>query len=210
MPLKRIPVDSAAVGMYIAGFDRSWFKTPFLRHRFLIRSQAQLEKLRRAGIREVLIDPSRGSDIEEPDKKSAQNGHLSHTLAAPLPEESPSKWSAPSVRDLNSARQAYERLADSIRQVFHSIGSSGTVRIEEAKEVVQEIIIVTRTLNAPALMLAIGRSRQLDRSLSEHALAVCTYTLILGQALRYGFSAYMIWRPGLCSMTSDCFNYRNT
>lgn len=36
-------------------------------------------------------------------------------------------------------------------------------------------------------MLAIGRSRQLDHSLSEHAIAVCTYALILGQALHYGF-----------------------
>lgn len=48
--------------MYLCGIDRSWMDTPFLRHRFLIRSSSDLTELRQCGIQEITIDTDRGLD----------------------------------------------------------------------------------------------------------------------------------------------------
>ena len=63
MAIKRIPTTSAQVGMYLCGIDRSWLKTPFLVHRFLIKSSSDIAKLEQSGIREIIIDTDRGRDI---------------------------------------------------------------------------------------------------------------------------------------------------
>jgi hypothetical protein len=46
--------------MYLVGVDRSWFHTPFLRHKFLITHQSELDILQRSGICEVTIDTEQG------------------------------------------------------------------------------------------------------------------------------------------------------
>jgi Domain of unknown function (DUF3391) len=57
---KRIPLTSLRVGMYLVGVDRSWLHTPFLRHRFKISHQSELDALQRSGIVEVTIDTGLG------------------------------------------------------------------------------------------------------------------------------------------------------
>lgn len=44
--------------------DLPWHRTPFLFHKRLIRHQQDIDLLRRHGIKEVNIDPSRGFDVE--------------------------------------------------------------------------------------------------------------------------------------------------
>jgi hypothetical protein len=53
-------------GMYVVGLDRSWFQTPFLIHRKLIKDAAEIETFKLHGIREVVIDVSYGAGIEPP------------------------------------------------------------------------------------------------------------------------------------------------
>ena len=53
---KRISIDRLRRGMYIAGLDQSWFKTPFLRHKWLIKREDEIHLLQAYGIQEILID----------------------------------------------------------------------------------------------------------------------------------------------------------
>ena len=63
MAQRTIPLTRLIVGMYLTGVDRSWLQTPFLRHKFKIEDQLEIEALRRAGITEVTIDTERGLDV---------------------------------------------------------------------------------------------------------------------------------------------------
>ncbi|MBF0517352.1 MAG: DUF3391 domain-containing protein [Nitrospirae bacterium] len=60
---KKIPASAARLGMYIDGFDTSWFKTPFLRHHFELKSQDQLEKIIESSVEHVYIDTAKGLDV---------------------------------------------------------------------------------------------------------------------------------------------------
>ena len=83
MAFKRIFVDSLKIGMYVTRLDCPWYQSPFLKHRFLIRSQSQLDKLKRSGIQEVTIDSSRGLDIETPPHIAASDEPLPVLLIHP-------------------------------------------------------------------------------------------------------------------------------
>ena len=63
MAPRTIPLSRLMIGMYLIGVDRSWLKTPFLRHTFKIKDQSEIEALRRAGIIEVTIDTGQGLDL---------------------------------------------------------------------------------------------------------------------------------------------------
>ncbi|KJU85076.1 metal dependent phosphohydrolase [Candidatus Magnetobacterium bavaricum] len=60
---KRILTEELCIGMFIDGMDASWFKTPFLKHHFLIKTNEQIEKVKETGIEYVFIDPDKGADI---------------------------------------------------------------------------------------------------------------------------------------------------
>ena len=184
--IKRIPAGSLKIGMYVNGLDCPWYKSPFLRHRFLVRSRSQLDKLMRYGIREVIIDTSRGLDFDTPEPAVAPaDCEIPAPIIDPSPgDRSPSSFQA-MAQDLQVAREARERLAQSVRTVFGRISSSGVVRVDEVQDVVREIIIVTRTLTNPAAFISLSRFGKFDPSLSDHALSVCTLALILGRSVGY-------------------------
>ena len=67
MAERTIPLTRLVVGMYLIGVNRSWLQTPFLRHKFKIKDQSEIEALRLAGITEVTIDTERGLDVVDHD-----------------------------------------------------------------------------------------------------------------------------------------------
>src|SRR5262245_54940709 len=104
---KRIPITQLRVGMYVAGMDCSWFRTPFLKHRFLVQSVAQIERLQRSNIHAVDIDPSRGLDVTPvPMAEDTLHTISLHTST----QVSPARESSPSgemlAQELAVAREA--------------------------------------------------------------------------------------------------------
>jgi hypothetical protein len=77
---RTIPIVRLVIGMYLVGVDRSWLQTPFLRHKFTIKDQSEIEALRQAGIVEVTIDTEQGLDSVGSEPSSSE-------LIAPIPAE---------------------------------------------------------------------------------------------------------------------------
>jgi hypothetical protein len=80
MAHRPITIDALRIGMHVAKLDVAWFRSPFMRHSFLIRTDEQIEKLRRAGIKHLSIDPTRGLDLQDtPAPHQDQPGTVAHT-----------------------------------------------------------------------------------------------------------------------------------
>jgi hypothetical protein len=83
---KKIRIDELSVEMFIVNLGRFRSSHPFLRNQLKIRSQKQIQKLRKHEIQEVYIDPGRGMDVPSPEPESAD----AISPAAQKPEEIPS------------------------------------------------------------------------------------------------------------------------
>ena len=85
-PVKTITIDQLKPGMFIVGMDQSWYRTPFLLHKRLIRDMNDIELLRQYGIREVKIDPGRGLDLEPvPSEDLSPSSNAQDIAASPQP-----------------------------------------------------------------------------------------------------------------------------
>ncbi len=181
----RIPLRQLRVGMYVAGIDGSWFRTPFLKHRFLVKSEEQIERLRRSNIDAVDIDPSKGFDVASfPIVDETLSTIELHTSIQTPIHDAPCSLSTLN-REFAIARETCEKLAQSVKTVFDEISKTGAAKPEPINDVVQEIIIITRTLTTPATFMSMSQGRQFDASFNNHSLAVCTLAMIIGQALGY-------------------------
>ena len=186
MATKTISIDQLRVGMYVAKIDLSWFQSPFLRRSLLIEQTIQIEKLRRAGAQRLIIDPSRGDDVEP---SSSFDPSLSSQAMILTPQKLPSKSVPKPLTQLNEeyaqALVARKQLERAVQSVFSSISEQGSVDPQLAAEAVQEVSIVTRTIPTSAIFMALSQQRAGDSSLSQHALSTCTLALVIGQSFGY-------------------------
>ena len=190
MAYRPITIDALRIGMHVAKLDVAWFRSPFMRHSFMIRTDEQIEKLRRAGVKHLSIDPARGLDL--PDTPSpSQNGSPVVTPTPPPPTAS-----APEVRslavmtqELLAARSARAQLEQSVHTTFSRIAKTGIVDPEEANHTVHAISAVAQALNTHALFMVFSQGREGNAPLSQHALATCSFSMILAHAADYNLLA---------------------
>ena len=182
MATTRIPVRNLQIGMYVARLDLSWFRSPLLRHSFLIEHPSQIEKLVRAGVKVVDIDLDRGIAFQ-PHQVSGTTP--SGTEAAPTWNiKKQSKPLAQLNEEYVQAKLAKQQMDQAVQSVFATIAKTGAVNPQQAVEAVQEITIAMRTLTDSAIFMALSQNRAGDSTLSRHALATCTLSLVLGQAFQ--------------------------
>jgi hypothetical protein len=167
--------------MYLINVDRSWVQTPFLRHKFKIKDQSEIEALRRAGVAEVTIDTEQGLDV------------LVETVLveSPLPIDpaAPSRASSsppPAVMLAENLSKAKQRRAESVNRLnglFEQTRMTGLVQYDAACQFIDEVI--GDIIDEQAACYAALALRQPDPTLHEHGLTVCALSVMLGQALNY-------------------------
>ncbi len=196
MAKKRIPISSVKVGMYICGIDRSWLDTPFLRHRFLIRSTADLTKLQQCEIQEITIDTDYGLD----DISITETAPQEDTPVTPPPQATRVTTNAsippeveriqrlpPEVQgkslggELTSIQQTRRFMLEDVKDILETLSKTGGTAVEQVNAVTQAIMV--DTLDHEEAYIALIRTREFSPALYDHALAVSTLSVLLGRAV---------------------------
>jgi HD-GYP domain-containing protein (c-di-GMP phosphodiesterase class II) len=172
---KQVSIDQLEPGMFVIGIDQSWLRTPFFTHRRLLKSQADIELLRRNGIRWVTIDTERGRDVDS-NGHAAGNGHEPPGTVAELPE-------APAADAAPPAAEAEPKRPD------HVHADTFAEELVRAAEVRGEAIIAVQrifggvTTGVPIDLPGVRKvvASMLDRILGNHGAMV---TQVLLQQLR--------------------------
>ena len=171
---------------YVSKLDVSWLRPPFLQHAFLIQEPGQINKLRRAGVQTVEIDPKRGEDIGN---TSSGGTTIPTSCSSPGPTAAPPALPSKSLAQLNEeygqALVARKRLEQAVSSVFSKLTNQGVVDRQQTTEALSEITAVTRTLESSTLFMALSQDRNGDTSLSQHALMTCTLSLLMGQTFNF-------------------------
>lgn len=193
MAKKRIPMTSVTVGMYLCGIDRSWLDTPFLRHRFLIRSAEDITKLQGSGIQEITIDTERG--LDEPSTAEIEHQEETPALKAPhvqskpsiplevrriqdLPQETQGKSLG---GELTAITQTRQYILEGVQDILETLSKTGGLAIEQVHDVTRSIM--AETLNHEEAYIALIRTRKFSPVLYDHALAVSTLSVLLGRSV---------------------------
>src|SRR5215216_5430736 len=172
---KTISIDRAEIGMYVVKLDRSWLWTPWLCHRGLIRDRDDIHALRRAGVREMVIDVARGRDAApEPEC------HLPAPHTPAEPANTAQVIDAPELADVATLREdaiaAVERLFDGILTGV-LLDRPGLQRLV--------IGLMERLMEDDHRLLTLTfleQMRRTNRSLHAHAVDTCVLAIVVGRA----------------------------
>ena len=179
--------------MYLCGIDRSWLKTPFLVHRFLIKSSSDIAKLEQAGIQEIIIDTDRGRDIVQNPEPPHTRDDVSSTPNAPIPESpgppevarlgqlSPSVHGKSLSGELTTMKMVRMYMLEGVQDILRTLQKTGRLAMEQVHQITESVM--AESLRHEEACIAMIRTRDFSPALFDHALAVSTLAVLLGRAV---------------------------
>jgi putative nucleotidyltransferase with HDIG domain len=181
---KRVSVNQLKPGVYVAALDRSWFKTRFYFHRRMIKDAKQIELLKKYGISEVVIDTTRGADVEMPPSDSAldtttavENERASETAAETRPTSLSDAAFRPLAKELEAARSIHAEALAAAQKIFDGVGSGAGINSPAAKEVVTNLL--DSVARSPEANLLLTQMHRFQNDLFTHAVNVCVISLVV-------------------------------
>jgi len=180
--------------MYLCGIDRSWLDTPFLLHRFLIKSSSDIVKLQQAGIQEITIDTDRGLDVASDSKPpQTQDNDVSSTPDPTIPASSvqteverlqqlpPSAQGKSLSGELTTMKLVQKYMLEGVQDILHTLEKTGGLAMEQVHQITESVM--AETLGHEEACIAMIRTRDFSPALYDHALAVSTLAVLLGRAV---------------------------
>jgi HD-GYP domain-containing protein (c-di-GMP phosphodiesterase class II) len=165
---RQIPVADLEIGMYVSELDRPWLETPFLFQGFVIRSDEELDALRRH-CHLVTVD-TRGED--------------DGPATAPVEPRRPRR-PAEAVRELKAemkqASGIHMAVFESIESAMGTLRDSGKLDLRRLESAVEPM--VASVLRNPAAMSCLMRIRRKGGYLYSHSLASSVWAAVLGREI---------------------------
>ena len=228
MATRKINISQLREGMFIHELDISWLQSPFLRHRRKISTDNDIALLKKAGVKQLHIDLSRGDDVEENSQEAVQEipqaGHSAAIENTGTKEKSPADDSITLNSDSNVQNQAkVEKTAEKaaektslneelkVAKVLQSkigklVNQLGTL-VKEGRPISAQSItpVINESLesisrNDQALLTMLHLQRQ-DLKLSDHGFGV--FAVILPLALKLGCTEEEVNELAMAALLHD-------
>jgi HD-GYP domain-containing protein (c-di-GMP phosphodiesterase class II) len=173
---KRIAIQDLRPGMFIAGMDQSWFQTPFLRHKWLVKREDEITLLRSYGIQDIFIDTEKGCDVME--VSSIQESSKAHEVSDEMPSP-PSFDPGPNPEDIESARVLRAESISTLDLFFSQMETPSPQHLMEVRGVVSTLL--DGLLEHQAAMVSLIQMRRFDDSLATHGVDTSVLSMAVGQ-----------------------------
>jgi len=201
---KTIPPKDVKLGMYVHGFEGSWFDHPFWRAGFQIEDEDKLRKIRTSAVTGVIVEWTPESDEpprpkmplppRSPDAAAAMMRRAVQTVV-PRPEH-PEK--AEPI-EIQQAKAVIKRARSVVVSVFDRARLGQAVQMDEVTAVVDEVS--EAVLRNPAAMVKVARLKAKSDYTYMHSVAVCTLMVNFARTLNLPERSY---RPlGMAGLLHD-------
>jgi HD-GYP domain-containing protein (c-di-GMP phosphodiesterase class II) len=194
---KRISIQDLRPGMHITGMDRSWFKTPFLRHQWTIKREDEIVLLRSYGIQEVQIDTEKGCDIAE--ATDVQDTPNAHATSDQTPSAAPHVSHGPNPEEIESARLLRAEAISTLDIFFRQMETPLSRHLQEVRSVVSTLL--DGILEHQAAMVSLIQMRRFDPNLASHGVDTGVLAMAIGQ--EHGCDPPQLKLVGLSALLHD-------
>ena len=196
---KRIPVQQLRLGMYVHEFCGSWMEHPFWRSKFMLRTEADLQRVIQSGIKDLWIDPAKGCDVEggvsETEVREEVERELEFAASMPMPLDTVESTQAAFAKATALYRSAKPKIASMFNEarLGRAVDAGGCLLlVDEISESV---------MRNPGALISVVRLKQRDDYTYMHSVAVCALMVALGRAL--GLEGEALRQIGLAGMMHD-------
>lgn len=196
--LKKVDSSQLKVGMYIHDLSCDWLTHPFMRNRFVLRSDDEIRKIIDAGIRQVLIDTTRGLDVPDAPTLAEANAATERELEklASTPR-APPKLSL--AEELTRATQLRSQASFMVRSVMADVRLGKAVELDRVQPMVQDI--TESILRNPGALVGLLRIKTKDDYTFLHSVSVCA--LLVAFCRSRGMASELTHEAGLGGLLHD-------
>jgi len=201
--LRKIPIHQLRVGMFVHEVCGSWLEHPFWRSSFKLSDARQLKQL--AVVKEVVIDTSKGLDVDAPDTlmddievQVASEASASQAIDL-SDEEARLATSCSFQQELARASRVVEQSRSAMKSMFNDVRMGKAVDTEHCLPLVEDITqSVTRN---PGAIVSLARLKTSDDYTYMHSVAVCALMVSLAHQLH--LNAEDTREAGLAGLVHD-------
>ena len=195
---KKVDSSQLKVGMYIHDLSCDWMTHPFVRNRFLLRSDEEIRKIIAAGIHDVVIDNTKGLDVQDAptvaQAAEATERELIQLATAPQVVTRVSLG-----MELARATQLRKQAAGMVRTVMADVRLGNAVDIDRVQPMVQDI--TESILRNPGALMGLLRIKTKDDYTFLHSVSVCALMVAFCRAR--GLDAATTHQAGLGGLLHD-------
>ncbi|MBI5603908.1 MAG: HD-GYP domain-containing protein [Deltaproteobacteria bacterium] len=177
----KIEVDFLRMGMYVAQLDRPYFQTPFFSHKFLIKTQKQIDQLQKY-CAFVYIDTEKGINgkpsREDPNAQAVKNVPQNNGNGRKEREET----GPPTGEELRRALEVHHKAKEVVKNIINDIRLGQSIKTDEAKELVEAII--TSLMEDKNALLCLSGLNTRDEYTAVHSINVCILAVAFGRELK--------------------------
>ena len=196
--LKKVDASQLKVGMFIHDLDCGWMEHPFVRNRFLLTTEEEIYKIRNAKIRGVVIDCSRGLDIDDAptlaEADAATEAEVTAIATKPVVVTRVSLG-----EELARAANIRKQAAGLVRTVMQDARLGKAVELDKVGPVVQSV--TESILRNSGALLGLLRIKNKDDYTFLHSVSVCA--LLVAFCRSRGLDEDTIYQAGLGGLLHD-------
>jgi HD-GYP domain-containing protein (c-di-GMP phosphodiesterase class II) len=196
--LKTISSSELKVGMYVCDLTCDWLSHPFARNRFLLTKEEDIAKIQASGIRKVVIDSAKGTDLESSislvETQAQAECELVELASTMQPLARVSLY-----EELDRAKKIRNEASSAVRTVMRDARLGRAVELEQVAHVVTDI--TSSILRNPAALTNLMLIKNADEYTFLHSVSVCALLVSFCQAR--GHDHEITYQVGLGGLLHD-------
>ncbi len=195
--LKKVDASQLKVGMFIHDLDCGWMAHPFVRSQFLLTCESEIRKIVDARIHGVVIDCSRGLDVDAPTLAQAQAATEADVTALAQTLSSPVR--VPVAEELQRAANVRRQAVDLVRMVMQDARLGKAVELDQVSPVVQNI--TESILRNAGALLGLLQIKNKDNYTFLHSVSVCALLVAFCRSRK--MDEELIYQAGIGGLLHD-------
>ena len=216
---KRIATSQLKTGMFLVGVYQSWWKSPFFRHNRLLKTQKEINLIHQSEVKEVLIDPSRGLDVDDGGDEILNDTSSPGTELEDQLDEGQDEGmveedegtlichSSESLSPIDAAELVRNQAIDAVQSVFEGIKTGEVIDQPKLQQTVQSLLNqVLSQGEAMVEAILIQNLRGFDKALYGHVVDVAVLSIMVG--IQLGFEEESLQCVALGGLLHDVGHVR--
>ena len=181
--IKEINVRDLRVGMYVDGLGVSWFNHPFVRNKFQITKESEIEKIKECGIVTIKIDTEKSVDIPLPVGNEDEQDKLFAVKKVEKQDESSSaeQEPVPLKEEIERSEKIYQENLHLVHKLVDDIKKGNKIDARSVNDSVDQLVeSVFRNRYAA---VALAKLKTYDEYTFTHSINVSVFAIALGRQL---------------------------
>lgn len=184
--LKRIQVDQLQLGMHLKEFCGAWIDHPFWRTEFVLKDPKDIELILASGVKEVMIDCSKGLDVSlgamiDTGQEAFSVPVAKQSIIEQSPPASPHPITVPASQELERAALICQRSKAAVVSMFQEARMGRAVDVGGALQLVEDIS--ASIARNPGAIISLARLKTADDYTYMHSVAVCAMMVALAKQM---------------------------